>query len=211
MSLLPPKLPTFVPHDRYTLAQWQAIEENTGKRYEFHDGVLLSVEAMAGGSFQHSVISGNVIGEARNALIEAEKDGRLLSHCNALTSDLRIAVDGGARYLYADAAIVCGAPAYDADIPTAVVNPTVVFEVLSPSSEAYDRGLKFDFYGALDSLREYVIVEQERRRVEVRHRVDASAPWRYTVLSAGEEAVALPSLGVELPMGGVYRNWAADS
>ena len=209
MGLLPLDLPRFVPDDRYTLAQWQAIERGTGKRYEYHDGLLVSVEAMAGGSFQHSVLAGNVIGEVRNAIVAAERaDGRFAG-CNALASDLRIAVDGGTRYLYADAAVVCGRPVYDASIATAIVNPTVVVEVLSPSSEGYDRGLKFDFYGALATLREYVIVEQERRRVEVRYRADAGAPWRYDIHTEAGETAGLPSLGVELPLDGVYRNWEA--
>ena len=164
---------------------------------------------MAGGSFQHSVIGGNLIREAGNAIIAEASAGDRLTACNTLTSDLRIAVDGGKRYLYADATIVCGEPVFDDDIPTAITNPTTVFEVVSPSSEGYDRGRKFEFYGALDALREYVIVEQDRRRIEVRHRVDASAPWKYTVLSDGDDTLALPSLGVALPLSGVYRNWKA--
>ena len=88
-----------------------------------------------------------------------------LADCNATTSDPRIAIGGGRRYLYADAVVVCGAPVFDEAIPTAAVNPAVFTEVLSPSTEGYDRGLKFEFYGALASVRAYVIVEQERRRV----------------------------------------------
>ena len=206
MSLLPPSLPTFVPDERYTLEQWQAIEESTGRRYEFHDGRLVSVEAMAGGSYLHSVLAANFIREAGNAIIAAE-DARGLQGCHAATSDLRIAVDCGTRYLYADAVVVCGEPHYDEFIPPAVVNPVVVFEVLSPSSEGYDRGRKFEFYGRLASLREYVLVEQDARRVEVRHRPDAGSPWRYTTVTEVDESVSLPSLDVALPLARVYRGW----
>lgn len=207
MSLLPPKLPRFVPNDRYTLEQWIHIEESTGKRYEYHDGQLISFEAMAGGSHEHARVAGNVIREVGNAIIAAEKGRPELSPCDSLTSDLRIAVDGGRRYLYADAVVVCGDPKYDKTVPSAIVNPVVVFEVISPSSDGYDRGLKFEFYGVLASLREYIIVEQETRRMEVRHRETPDSPWVYTVVTDVNVSAALPSMGLSLPMAGVYRNW----
>lgn len=102
---------------------------------------------------------------------------------------------------------MCERPRYDTAIPSAIVNPICVFEVISPSSHGYDRGRKFDFYGGLSALREYVIVEQETRRVEVRQRAAAAAPWRYTIYPEVDAAIALPSLGLELPMAGIYRNW----
>lgn len=211
MSLLPPNLPVFVPEDRYSIAAYLAIEAATGKRYEYHDGLLVSVEAMAGGSPSHALIGGHLIREVGVAIIDAERRGAALrgQRCDSYSSDLRIAVDGGKRYLYADAVVVCGEPAYDEAIPTAVVNPLVVFEVLSPSSEGYDRGPKFDFYGSLDALREYVLVDQARRRVEVSTRASAVEPWHVTVVTDPTGAVALPSLGVRLPMAGIYRNWRA--
>ena len=159
------------------------------------------------GSHEHARLGGNVVREAGAAVIAEEGKRPQLKRCDSLSSDLRIAVEGGTRYLHADAVIVCGSARYDERIPTAVINPVVVFEVLSPSSEGYHRGQKFEFYGALASLREYVIVEQERRRVEVRAREDEGATWRYTIYTDIDESVALPSLGLSLPMAGVYRNW----
>ena len=207
--MLPPKILRFVPDAYYSLEQWQEIERITGKRYEYHDGHLVSVEAMAGGTHHHALLSGHVIREVGNAIIAREERQTSFSGCDALTSDLRIAVDGGKRYLYADAVVVCGDPVYDATVPSAIVNPVVVFEVLSPSSEKYDTGRKFDFYGGLDSVREYVIVHQDKRHVEIRHRADAAGPWRYTICADVDGAVALPSLDVELSMQRVYRNWRA--
>ena len=209
MSLLPPNLPAFVPEDRYSIAAYLAIEQATGKRYEYHDGLLVSVEAMAGGSPSHALIGGHLIREVGVAIIDAEQGGSALQdqRCDSYTSNLRIAVDGGKRYLYADAVVVCGEPVYDEAIPTAVVSPLVVFEVLSPSSEGYDRGSKFDFYSSLSALREYVLVDQARRRVEVSTRAGAAEPWHVTVVTDPAGAVALPSLEVQLPMAGIYRNW----
>lgn len=207
MSLLPHYLPTFVPDDRFTIEAYLAIEEATGKRYEYHDGELVSVEAMAGGSYMHAVIGGNIIRDVGNGLITAEEADGSFADCDAASSDLRIAIEGGTRYLYADAAVVCGEPIYDEIIPTAIVNPVAVFEVLSPSSDQYDRGLKFEFYGALSTLREYVLVDQERRRVEVRHRADQTSPWRYSTYTESDKVVSLPSLGIELPLNRLYRGW----
>ena len=209
MSMLPPKPLRFVPDERFTLEQYLAIERDTGRRYEYHDGHLISVEMMAGGSPNHSRLSANAIGLSLLGIEAAERAERRLATCDAHTSDLRIAVDSGRRYLYADAVIVCGAVEYDAAIPSAIVNPVTVFEVLSPSSDGYDRGLKFDFYGALDSVREYVLIDQERRRVEVRHRTGPGAPWRYEVVVEEGEACRIPSLGIELAMARLYRNWEA--
>ena len=174
---------------------------------------------MAGGSPKHALIGGHLVREVGVAVIAAERESRNLKErrCDSYSSDLRIAAVGGTRYLYADAVVVWGAPLYDerlgsgAPFPhclaTAVVNPLVIFEVLSPTSESYDRGRKFGFYGALDALREYGLVDQERRRVEVSARDNPHDPWRVTVVTDAEAAVALPSLGVELPMAGIYRNW----
>ena len=184
---------------------------------------------MAGGSFQHSLLGGHAIREVGNAIISHQAANPGLERCDAHTSDLRIAVDGGKRLLAsgapppfardagapspfardADAAVVCDRPTYDEAIPTALTNPVVVFEVLSPSSEGYDRGLKFDYYGALETLREYVIVHQDERRVEVRTRASAEGEWRYATIREIGGGVRLPSLGVELPMAGLYRNWEA--
>ena len=207
MSKLPPKLFRFVPDERFTLGQYLAIERETGRRYEYHDGHLISVEMMAGGSPNHSRLSANAIIASGYGIDAAQEADRRLSNCDAHTSDLRIAVDSGRRYLYADAVIVCGAVEYDAAIPSAIVNPVSVFEVLSPSSEGYDRGLKFDFYGALDSVREYVLIDQERRRVEMRHRTGPGAPWRYAIVVEEGESCAIPYLGIELAMSRLYRNW----
>ena len=210
MSLLPPTLPTFVPDERFTLDQWQAIERSTNRRYEFHQGVLVSVEAMAGGSYLHAILSSNVIREFGHQIVTAEVRKPHLVDCHVLTSDLRIAVEGGQRYLYADAAIVCGQPTYDEQIPSAITNPVAVFEVLSPSSDLYDRGLKFDFYAGLESLREYILVDQERQRVEVRSRATATNPWSYTTLTDDTTLVELPALGISCPLRGLYRGWNSD-
>lgn len=205
MTTLAPALPTFVPDRRYSVAQWLAIEEASGERYEYHGGRLVSVRAMAGGSYRHALLIGNVtieLGNAvRNAPDEAEAD------CHVLSSDLQLAAASDEKYYYPDAAIVCGPPKFDEVVPTAVVNPICVVEVLSPSSAGFDTGDKFDYYSVLETLRDYLIVHQDRKRVEVRSRASANAPWRYSITVAPDERVELPGIGHAVKLSGMYRGW----
>ena len=105
-------------------------------------------------------------------------------------------------YTYADAAVICGEPSSHPASPTHVTNPTVVVEVLSPSTEGYDRGEKRAHYQAIASLREYVLVAQDARRIEVFAR-DAAGSWEGRVYGPDDD-VALPSLGVTLSVRAVY-------
>ena len=111
----------------------------------------------------------------------------------------------GERYVYPNAAVVCGRPVYDRLVPTAVLNPLLVAEVQSPSSEAYDAGEKFDYHAALESLRAYVLVAQDRPRVEVRARADAGADWTTTVTEDLDGQAEPLALGDALPLREVYR------
>ena len=206
--ILPDALPTFVPDGRYTVEEWLAIEEATGEKYEFHDGRLISVRAMAGGTWKHALIGNNCGAIAFNTL-KANTDG--FPACRALSSDLRIYIPELSRYLYPDLTIVCGDPEFDETVPSAIVNPRIVFEVTSPSSREYDEDLKFNFYSRLSPLREYVIVHQHRRAAEVRSRPDATSPWRTRVFAEDDGGFSLDSLGgAAFPYEDVYRGWKPD-
>ena len=210
--ILPDALPTFVPDGRYTVEEWLAIEEATGEKYEFHDGRLISVRAMAGGTWKHALIAGNVAylggGVVRGLAESVEKR---MYDCHLLSSDLRIYIPELSRYLYPDLTIVCGDPKFDDTVPSAIVNPRIVFEVTSPSSREYDEDLKFNFYSRLSPLREYVIVHQHRRAAEVRSRPDATSPWRTRVFAEDDGGFSLDSLGgAAFPYEDVYRGWKPD-
>lgn len=204
MTALATPLPAFVPDQRYSVTEWLAIEEASGERYEYHDGRLVSARAMAGGSWQHALLIANVSGVAFRELTPGAGEE---PRCNTYSSDLRLAVASQRRYFYPDVAVVCGAPTFDPLVPTAVNNPLVVFEVLSPSSMGFDGGEKFDHYATLPTLRDYVLLSQDRRRVEVRSRVNARAPWVYQIETDVNASAALPSLGTAFPVGDVYRGW----
>ena len=112
------------------------------------------------------------------------------NRCGVYSSDLQLMIKSDDRYVYPDAAVVCGRPTYDRRISTAVTNPVVVVEVLSPKSEGYDTGDKYDYYATLESLRDYVLVAQDRPRLEVRSREGVGAAWTITI-TEGLDAAAL--------------------
>ena len=185
----------------YTIEEWQEIEGRTGEKFEYHEGRLVSWRMMSGGSPEHSHIGGNLIGSIFKNLTASEK----LATCNVYTSDLQLKVPDTAKYVYPDAAVVCGKPSFDTRIKTAVTNPVVVVEVLSPSSVRYDMGEKFDYYSRLPSLREYVLVAQDEYVVEVRSRAEAGGKWTYAFTKSLKDIVRLDALRVALPMAEVYR------
>ncbi len=206
------KVPAVVdPKRKYSIEEWLAIEEQTGERYEYHEGFLRSVRAMAGGSGQHALLGANFIYAAGHVVRELDSDDtQKTSSCSVYSSDLRLMINVEQRYIYPDAAIICGKPEYDEIVATAAKNPVVVAEILSPTSARYDSGKKFDYYASLESLRTYVLISQESTRVEVRSRAGGpGTDWtlkNYTTLS---ESVHLPVLEVDLPMKQLYRNWEA--
>lgn len=122
--------------------------------------------------------------------------------CRPYSADLRIRVLATGLATYADAAVICGEPARDPASPTHVTNPLVVIEVLSTSTEAYDRGEKREHYQQIEALREYVLIAQDRCRVEVFRRV-SDGTWEHRVHGRGE-AFELPSLGFDVSTDELY-------
>ncbi|HVU04043.1 MAG TPA: Uma2 family endonuclease [Polyangiaceae bacterium] len=150
---------TAVPHYRHSLAEYVAIEDQSPVRHEYLGGEIV---AMAGGTPEHAAVAAAV-----TTLLGGQLRGR---PCRMYSSDLRLRVLETGLATYADASVVCGELERDPDSPTHVTNPSLVVEVLSPSTEAYDRGEKREHYQKIASLDAYVLVESSRRRVEVYRR-----------------------------------------
>ncbi len=161
---------------RLTAAEYLAWEREQLDKHEFHAG---EVFAMAGGSPRHNWIAAKV----QSALMRALDD-----RCFTFTSDQRIVFADGARYVYPDASVVCGSVALQHGTSDVVVNPTVLVEVLSSSTEQYDRGLKWEGYQKLPSLTDYLLVAQHEVRVEHFQRaVEGShGRWSYRAYGSGE-------------------------
>jgi Uma2 family endonuclease len=161
---------------------------------------------MSGGTYEHSVISLNVGAELRLRLKG--------SSCQALESNMRIRIPRTPLYMYPDASVVCGEPQFDSLDPnrSTITNPRVVVEVLSPSTEGYDRGIKFTRYRELDSMQEYVLIAQDRPLVETFVRQE-DRTWTFAAWAGVETAVQLRSLKIELAMSEIYAGvrFASDS
>lgn len=177
---------------RYTYEQYLAFEESSNVRHEFLDG---EIYAMAGGTPQHARICGGVL----SAL------GAQLQHrpCEAYSSDLRIRVLETGLATYPDVTIVCGQPELDPLDRNAIINPTIVIEVLSPGTATYDRGEKVRQYKLIPSLREIVLVAHDEILIEVWQR-GSGQEWSRREVRSG--VLTLASIECTLAVDVVFRN-----
>lgn len=171
------------------------LEKESGVKHEFHDGFIV---AMAGGTGNHSKLGANAIWATTNSLIGAGKN------CNVFNSDLKIRVENTNRVYYPDATIVCDPPIYSSTDKNALTNPSLIIEVLSESTEGFDRGEKFFHYRQIPSLREYVLVSQAEARVEIFFRVEDNL-WQMTTADGLDAEVSFKSLGITVTMQDLYR------
>ena len=179
--------------DHLTPEDYLAAERVAETKSEYFAGERF---AMSGGSRAHSLICVNVIREASTRL------GKSAS-CEVHTSDLRVKSAATGLYTYPDVTIVCGEMRFDDDQRDTLTNPTVLFEVLSPHSEAYDRGRKFEHYARIPSLRHYVLVDQFRAHVDLLSLEDGK--WTITAADGLDAVLKLPAIGLELPLAEIYR------
>lgn len=177
---------------RYTAAEYLAFERDSDTKHEFYRGELF---AMSGGTGPHSGIASNIIRALGNALSDRP--------CIVHTSDLRVACPTG-LYTYPDVSVVCGKVQYEDAANDVLLNPIVIVEVLSPSTEAYDRGAKFKHYRTIPSFREYVLVSQHEARVEHYSRQQDAAHWLLTTIDDPQGVVAFPALNCTIPMAEIY-------
>lgn len=183
---------------RYTPERYLALERTAEHRSELING---QIYAMSGASRRHNLIVLNVGGELRTRL-----RGR---PCETYVSDMRVKVSATLMYTYPDVVAVCESPQLEDDRGDTLLNPSVIVEVLSDSTEAYDRGEKFAHYRKLDSLREYILVSQNAMRVEqfVRH----GEHWVLTEVIGPEGVLRVESLGCEIPLKDIYERVAVAS
>lgn len=184
-------LPRTLSH--FSPEEYLAFERGTDARHEYLDG---HVYAMAGESIEHSRICVNVAGELR-----ARLKG---SPCEVLSPNMKVVTSPSGLFSYPDVVVICGEPQFYDERRDILTNPTVVFEVLSPSTEAYDRGEKFLRYRTqIETLREYVLVSQHRPLVE--HFVrQPDGSWSYSSAGDLSEAIDLPSIDCRLPLSEIY-------
>lgn len=182
-----------LPKRKYTLEDYFAIERDSEIRYEYIDG---EIYAMSGGSRSHECIMGDTYSTLDRRLRE--------KGCDVYPSNLRIKVTAR-KFFYADLSVVCGESLFSKDGGLDhLLNPTLIVEVLSPSTEEYDRYDKFASYKALESLREYVLIAQHKPRIEVFTR-QSDNRWLHTLAQGLESSIPLESIGLTLNLADVYR------
>ena len=188
---------------RLTPQEYLAIDEASEIRHDFLDGEIF---AMNGATFWHTLIKDNLSQVLRNKL--AAKDA---NDCYVLTSDQRVKVSATGLYTYPDILICCGEPVFDEKIRNTLVNPRVLIEVLSESTERYDRGAKFGHYRQLASVQEYLLIAQDRPCVEryVREPAAGDSPpaadrWVLTAVTDAAGSLLLESVGVEVTLADIY-------
>lgn len=184
---------TAQPHAGMTVEEYLAFERASAEKHEYRDGEIV---AMAGASYAHNLLVMNT-----GASLHTQLRGR---PCRVLPSDLRVYIPASHLFTYPDLTVVCGQPHFSDDRQDTLLNPQVIIEVLSPSTEGYDRGAKFRHYRTIESLREYVLIEQDSYRVEHFAR-QANDLWLLSDAIGTEATLRLSTLDCTIPLAEVYE------
>ena len=181
---------------RFTPDEYRAIEETAEERHEYCNGEII---AMPGGSPAHSRIAVDTTTFLNVALRD--------TNFQTYNGDLRIWIPSFNHGTYPDVLVINGEPEFNGSRTDEILNPLLIVEVLSPSTEAYDRGEKFRKYRSLASFCEYLLVSQTEPYIEQYYNCDRpnSDRWQWQVYDRVESAIELHSLNIELPMSEVYR------
>lgn len=176
----------------YSEAEYLALDRAAEFKSEYHDGVVV---AFAGASRQHVSIVGNL-----TYLLVGQLRGK---PCRPYAVELRVKIPTANAYVYPDLSVVCGEPAFeDADLDT-LLNPTAIFEVLSPSTELMDRNRKFDYYSSLATVTDYLLVSQDEAKIAHYSRQPGET-WLLTVARGLDSQVIVQSIACSLPLAEVY-------
>ena len=178
-----------------TAEDYLALERASETKSEYLDGEMVE---MTGASRWHNLIVMNVGAELRQQLKHRP--------CEVYSNDQRVRVPATGLYTYPDVVVACGEPRFEDDSLETLLNTTLILEVLSPSTESYDRGKKFEHYRTIGSLAEYLLVSQDEILVEqfVRQSGAAGGTWLFTATSGRDAVVHLPSLGCSLALAEIY-------
>lgn len=178
----------------YTPQEYLKMEERSETRHEFVNGEIYD---MAGGTATHNKIAVNV-SFALESVIRKNK-----LPCRSFVNDLRLRILKANMFTYPDVMLICGKIEFEAGRQDVVLNPVVIFEVLSESTSNYDRSRKFAAYRQIPSLQEYVMIDQARVSVEVFRR-DKTKFWIFEALEELTDTLELKSVGIEISMAGIY-------
>ena len=178
----------------YSVVEYLRREQDSREKHEYREGEIVEMPLR---NADHSLILANVICELGNRL----QGGR----CRLYESSLRVGIPNISVYVYPDAMVICGSPLLDPHDAhkTTITNPRIIVEVLSPSTEGYDRGMKFSRYREIESFEEYVLIAQEGPSIETFLRQPDST-WSLAAYNGRDAIAKIRCLGVELPLAEVY-------
>jgi Uma2 family endonuclease len=176
---------------RTSEADYLALEAGSESKHEYVNGEVIG---MAGATLEHNVVKDACAAALRDALV-----GR---PCLTTTSDQRVHLDVTGLYVYPDVVVVCGRPEIVGPAPGSLTNPSLIAEVVSPTTEAWDRGAKFAHYRRSRTLKAYLLIDPERRTVEC-YTPEPDGTWRLTALE-GEGPLAVHPLGVTLQVEALF-------
>jgi len=177
---------------KWTVEEYLAFERQSEEKHEYYAGEIF---AMSGASRQHNLIVTNTVTTLGTQLAQQP--------CEVYPSDMRIKVSA-IKYTYPDVSVVCGEPLFSDNEFDNLLNPTVIVEVLSDSTEDYDRGKKFKHYMGIASLQEYVLIAQDEVRIDHYTR-QSDEDWHISVSNSLETVVTLPSIDCTLLLSDIYR------
>ncbi len=175
-----------------TPEEYLAFERKATTKHEYLDGQIV---AMSGASFAHNFITVNIATHLNIQLMDGE--------CRVATSDMRVKVTEMDSYFYPDVVVVCGEPRAEDETFDTLLNPTLIIEILSPSTETYDKGEKFEHYQQITSLKDYILISQDK--VYVEHYRRQENEWLQTEFAELEDVLSLRSVGCELRLQDIYR------
>ena len=181
-----------------TPEEYLAFERKATTKHEYLNGQIV---AMSGASFAHNFITANIAIHLGIQLMDGE--------CRVAASDMRVKVAQAESYFYPDVVVVCGEPRAEDDTFDTLLNPTLIVEVLSPSTETYDKGEKFEHYQQIAALKEYILVSQDK--ISVEHYCRQETEWLRTEFQGLEEMLQLPSIDCELRLQDIYSRVQFDS
>jgi Uma2 family endonuclease len=175
-----------------TLQEYLDLERQSETKHEYVDGTIV---AMVGASPSHNRIQTNL---TVNIFPSVDPRG-----CEIFGSDMKVRIERLNIYTYPDLTVVCGPPEFTPEKPAALLNPQVIFEILSPATETYDRAGKFARYRRIPSFREYVLITQDMPMIEHYVRL-ADGTWNWSAVERLEDSIVLPSLDCILSLSKIY-------
>ena len=174
--------------------EYLAMERVTEEKHEYYDGY---VESMSGASLAHNDIAMNIYSRIGSFLQEKE--------CRLLPSEMRVSTPGRDTYLYPDASIVCGKPELEDDQFDCLLNPSVIFEILSRTTQKNDTGYKLLYYKNIPTLKEYIMIDSQKRFVQVVRR-QADGAWRFEDIIGADAKVTIETIQLTISLDDLYRN-----